>query len=189
MASSHSSAGATSMRSVRKVFEPLAIGAPRPYLGVALEARADDPFRAAAHREGAGEGRRTRGPGRRRARQSRGRDPDRIQGRRARRLHRHGEGDRLWLDGPVGAGQCAELALVPRRHDPARGRGRRQARRRDDPQGRGRLGHPFRRPVPGAARGAARAEEADPRPRDPRDAAGRQQRRGDRRRLAPHARA
>ena len=49
----------------------------------------------------------------------------------ARRPDRDGESDRFRLDRLVGAGQRAEFALVYRRHDPARRRDRRQARRRD----------------------------------------------------------
>ena len=85
------------------------------------------------------------------------------------------------------AAEGAELALVSRRHDAAHGRDWRQARGRDGPESRGRLGHPFRRPVSGAARGAARAQKADPRPRDPRDRAGRQQCRFDRGDVSAHA--
>ena len=66
-------------------------------------------------------------------------------------------------------------------------RGRRQARRDHDPQGRGARGHPLRRPPARPARGEGRARPADPRPRHPRDGARRGQRRGDLRRLAAHA--
>jgi hypothetical protein len=49
-----------------------------------------------------------------------------------------------------------------------------QARRDHDPQGRGALGHPLRRPAPGPARGAPRLTKPDPHPRAPRDGPGRQ---------------
>ena len=53
------------------------------------------------------------------------------------------------------------------------------------PEGRGRLGHPLRRPPARPARGEGRARAADPRARDPRDRAGRRQPRGDRDRVSP----
>ncbi len=77
--------------------------------------------------------------------------------------------------------------VVPRRHAHDRRRSRIQARRDHDPEGRGALGHPFRRPIIGAARGEARPEAPDPDSRDSRDRARRRERRGDRRRLAAHA--
>ena len=61
-------------------------------------------------------------------------------------------------------------------------RDRRQARRDDDPQGRGAVGHPLRRPAARPARGEGRARAADPDPRDPRDRPRRRQPRGDRHR-------
>ena len=67
-------------------------------------------------------------------------------------------------------------------------RDRRQARRHHAAQGRGRVGHPLSRPAAGAARGQACRQEADPDPRHPGNRAGRQQRGGDRRGLAAHAR-
>ena len=56
------------------------------------------------------------------------------------------------------------------------------------PKVEGAVGHPLSRPVAGAARSAPRDQEADPDPRHPGNRAGRQQCRGDRRRLAAHAR-
>ena len=89
--------------------------------------------------------------------------------------------------GPVGARQCAQFAVVSRRHDAARRRNRRQAGCRDGSQDRGRLGHSFHRSISRLARGALWPQETDPRPRHPRDRAGRQSGRGDRRGLAAHA--
>ena len=63
----------------------------------------------------------------------------------------------------------------------------RRARRRDGPEGRGAVGHPLRRPAARAVGGARGAGAPDPRPRDPRDRAGRGERRGDRERVAAHA--
>ena len=57
------------------------------------------------------------------------------------------------------------------------------------PEGRGRRGHPLRRPAARPARGQGRPDAADPRPRDPRDRPRRGQRRGDLRRLARACRA
>jgi len=39
------------MKAPRKFFEPLAIGAPRPYFELPAAARAHDPFRSAAQRK------------------------------------------------------------------------------------------------------------------------------------------
>ena len=69
-----------------------------------------------------------------------------------------------------------------------RRRGRQQARRRHAAQGRRRLGHPLSRPTARAARGEARRRKADPDPRHPGDRGRRQQCRGDRGRVAAHAR-
>ena len=80
----------------------------------------------------------------------------------------------------VDARQQPRVAVGARRHHDARHRDRRQARRDDDPQGRGAVGHPLRRPAARAARGEGRARAADPRPRDPRDRPRRRQPRGDR---------
>ena len=97
----------------------------------AVAARAHDPFRAAAHREGARQGRRARW-----ARSTSCSAISRTRSRsKSKTAAREGfiamaQGDRLRLDGPVGARQRAELALVSRRHDAARRRDRRQARRR-----------------------------------------------------------
>ena len=55
------------------------------------------------------------------------------------------------------------------------------------PKVEGAVGHPLRRPPAGPARGQGRARAADPGPRHPRDGAGRDQRRGDRRRQPAHA--
>ena len=90
-------------------------------------------------------------------------------------------------DRALDAGQLAREPLGARRPDHARHRDRRQARRDHGPQGRGRLGHPLRRPPARPARGEGRARAADPRPRDPRDLARRRQPRGDRDREPAHA--
>ena len=75
---------------------PRAMKLPRQFLSAARDrragaaaraagaARAHDPFRAAAHRKGARQGAGAGAPGRRRARQSRGRDSGRRQGGGAR---------------------------------------------------------------------------------------------------------
>ena len=83
--------------------------------------------------------------------------PGRPQGGRAR-----GARPRRQRDGPrrhaaVDAGQQPRVAVGARRHHHARDRDRPQARRDDDPQGRGAVGHPLRRPAARAARGEGRA--------------------------------
>ena len=67
-------------------------------------------------------------------------------------------------------------------------RGRRQARRHHAAQGRGTVGHPLSRPAARPARSPPPGAKADPDPRHPGDRRGRQERRGDRRRLPAHAR-
>ena len=98
-----------------------------------------------------------------------------VQRRPERRLRRHAA---------VDARQQPRLAVGARRPAAARRRDRRQARRDHGPEGRGRLGHPLRRPPARPARGQIRRPETDPRARDPRDGARRREPRGDRRRLA-----
>jgi citrate lyase beta subunit len=61
----------------------------------------------------------------------------------------------LGLTPAVDPGQQPRLALGPRRPHHARHRDRRQARRHHDPEGRGRRGHPLRRPAARPARGRA----------------------------------
>ncbi|CAA9498043.1 MAG: Malyl-CoA lyase, partial [uncultured Solirubrobacteraceae bacterium] len=125
--------------------------------------------------------------GRHPPRQPRGRDPRRPQGRRPRRPAPGGSRGRSRRHGAVDARQRPGVPLDPQRAHDARHGDRRQARRRDDPQGRGCRGHPLRRPPPRPARGPRRRPAADPRPRDPRDGARRRQRGGDRLRLPAHA--
>ena len=91
-----------------------------------------------------------------------------------------GEGVRLRPDLALDPGQLAREPLGPRRPDDPGHRDRRPARGRDGAEGRGRLGHRLRRPPPRPARGEGQARAADPDPRDPRDRAGRRQRRGNR---------
>ena len=75
-----------------------------------------------------------------------------------------------------------ESPWVAGRPDPAGHRDRRQAFGRDGAQGRGRLGHPLRRPAARAAGGEGGPGPADPRARDPRDRDGRGEPGGDRHR-------
>ena len=88
----------------------------------------------------------------------------------------HGAG----RDPAVDARQQPRVAVGARRHHDAGDRDRPQARRDDDPEGRGPLGHPLRRSAARPARGARRPRAADPDPRDPRDRPRRRQPRGDR---------
>ena len=90
------------------------------------------------------------------------------------------QGDRLRRDRALDPRQLAREPLGARRPDHPRDRDRRQARRDHGAEGRGRLGHPLRRPPARPARGEGEARAADPRPRDPRDLARRRQPRGDR---------
>ncbi len=163
---------------------------PRSLPRAAGPAGADDPLRAAAQRQGPGPGAGTGDPGRRGARQPRGRGPGRPEARRPQGLHRHGAGDRLRRrrHRPVDAHQRPQQPVDPRRPVRDRHRGRRPARRRDGAEGRGALGHPLRRPAPRPARGAGGGDEADPGPRHPGDRRGGRQRRRHRVRLAADAR-
>ena len=77
-------------------------------------------------------------------------------------LIRVGREMELGRHGAVDARERARLALLPRRHHPARGRDRRQARGHHDPQGRGPLGHPLRRSPARPAGGQGGAGPADP---------------------------
>ena len=83
--------------------------------------------------------------------------------------------------------QLAREPVGARRPDPPRHRDRRQALGGHGAEGRGRLGHPLRRPPAGPARGQGGARPADPRPRDPRDRPRRGEPRGDRHRQPAHA--
>ena len=177
------------MRNPRDFFKPLAIGAPEPLARDPVHAVADDPLlRLLATRRWSPRLPDIAPQGRHPARQPRGRDPGRPQGGRARRAW-SGSAARstsaqtpLWtrvnsLESPwvlddltqlvTEIGDRLDVIMVPKVE--------------------GAVGHPLRRPAAGPARGARRARAADPRPRDPRDRAGRGQRRGDRRRLAAHA--
>ena len=175
------------MRNPRDFFQPLAIGAPEPLREIPVKPSRMIHFldfsnekmveKAAGHR------REDRHP----ARQPRGRDPGRPQGGRPPGPDQGGEGVRLRLDLALDPGQLAREPLGARRPDDAGHRDRRQARGRDGPQGRGRLGHPLRRPPARPARGEGGARAPDPDPRHPRDRAGRRQPRGDRRRQPAHA--
>ena len=145
------------MKLPRQFYQPLAIGAPAPLreLPVRLErmihfvpphvekVTAKVPELAAA--------------GRRRARQSRRRDPGRRQGGGARGLHRHGQG--ASTSAPPACGRGSTRSTRPGRSTTSReivGRDRQQARRHHAAEGRGRLGHPLPRPAAGAARSQAR---------------------------------
>ena len=128
-------------------------------------------------------------PGRRRARQSRRRHSGRRQGSGARGLHRHGAracdfGETgLWtrinaLNSPWVLDDITEIvAAVGDKLDVIM-----------LPKVEGAVGHPLSRPAAGPARSQARRQQADPDPRHSRDRRGRQQCRGDRDRLAAHAR-
>ena len=124
------------MKAPRKFFEPLAIGAPRPYRELPSRLERMIHF-VPPHNEKV----------RAKAASLRGQVdvvlgnledaiPIEAKDGGARRLHRHGAGDRFRLDRPMGARQCAEFAVVPRRHDADRRRDRRQARRRHAAEGR-----------------------------------------------------
>ena len=102
-----------------------------------------------------GQGAGHRGEGRHPARQPRGRRPGRQQGGRARGPGHGRQGDRLRRHAALDARQLARVAVGPRRPHAAGHRDRRQARRDHGPQGRGRLGHPLRRPPARPARGAS----------------------------------
>ena len=90
-------------------------------------------------------------------------------------------------DPAVDPGQRPRQPVGARRPDHPRLGDRRQARRGDGAEGPGRRGHRVRRPVARPARGQGRSRPADPRARDPRDGPRCRERRGDLRRLAPHA--
>ena len=145
-----------------------------------VQALADDPFPRLLEREDGGQGARYRADRRHPARQPRGRGAGRPQGGRASgaRPRRQGHGARRHP--AVDTRQQPRVAVGTRGHHHARHRDRPQARRDDDPEGRGPVGHPLRRPAARPAGGARRPGAADPDPRDPRDRAGRGQPRGDR---------
>ena len=98
----------------------------------------------------------------------------------ARRIGPRRPRDRPRRHPAVDARQQPRVAVGTRRSDHAGDRDRRHARRDHDPEGRGSVGHPLRRPPAGAARGQGGTRAPDPRPRDPRDRPRRDQRRGDR---------
>ena len=183
-----SAEGAHPLRNPRDFVKPLAIGAPDPLLEIPVKPSRMIHFFDPSNEKMAAKVPDIAQAGRHPARQPRGRRSRSTTRRpRARGLVRVGKeidlGDTaLWtrvnsLDSP----------WVPRRHHHARHRDRRQARGDHGPQGRGRLGHPLRRPPARPARGEGRARAPDPGPRDPRDRARRRQPRGDRRRQPAHA--
>ena len=90
-------------------------------------------------------------------------------------------------DPAVDPRQRPRLAVGSRRPHHADHRDRRRARRRHGAEGRGRRGHPLRRPAAGPARGEGRAGQAADGPRDPRDRPRDGQRRGDLRGLPADA--
>src|SRR6476661_7294427 len=78
------------------------------------QAGTHDPLRPAAHREGTRQGAGADRAGRRGAWQPRGCDSGRCQDRGARRIHRHGPGQRLWGDRPVDTRQRAQFTMASR---------------------------------------------------------------------------
>ena len=175
------------MRNPRDFAKPLAVGAPDPVLEIPFRPSRMIHFFDSSQREDGGEGAGHRQAGRHPARQPRGRGPGRPQGGRPRGPREGRPGDRPRRHAAVDARQQPREPVGARRPHAARRRDRRQARRDHGPEGRGRLGHPLRRPPARPARGQIRRREADPRPRDPRDGARRREPRGDRRRLPAHA--
>ena len=142
-------------------------------------------------REDGGQGPDIVAHGRRPARQPRGRRPGRPQGGRPRRAGRGRQGTSTSarhpaagpgstrLDSPWVLDDLTTLVTeVGDRLDVDHG-----------PEGRGRRGHPLRRPAARPARGQGRPHPADPRPRHPRDGPRRGQRRGDLPAPAPACRA
>ena len=176
------------MRNPRDFFKPLAIGAPDPAAEIPLRPSRMIHFLDFSNEKMVAKARRHRDEDRHPARQPRGRDPGRPQGGRARRAHPGRARDGPRLDGAVDARQRARVALGARRHHPARRARSATASTVDHgPQGRGPVGHPLRRSPARPARGQGRARAPDPRPRHPRDVAGRDQPRGHRDRQPAHA--
>ena len=144
------------MRSPRDFFKPLALGAPDAGARDSDQAVADDPLlrsvsnpkMAAKVPELAQQADILLGnledaiPADKKIAAREGLVTDRPRGR----LRRHAALD---------ARQQPRQAVVPRRHHAARRRDRQPARGDHDPQGRGAVGHPLRRPPAGAARGAS----------------------------------
>ena len=145
-----------------------------------VQALADDPFPRLLQREDGRQGARHRADRRHPARQPRGRGAGRPQGGGSGRPRPRRQGHGARRHPAVDAGQQPRVAVGARRHHHGRDRNRPQARRDDDPEGRGPMGHPLRRPAARAAGGPRAPGAADPDPRDPRDGVGRGQPRGDR---------
>ena len=144
------------MRSPKDFFRPLAVGAPEPVREIPFRPSRMIHFFPGSNAEDGRQGPRHRPHGRHPPRQPRGRragQPTRRppapgwsrSARRRRRRHP-----------ALDPRQLARLAVGPRRPRHRRHRGRRQARRHHDPEGRGRRGHPLRRPPPRPARGQGR---------------------------------
>ncbi len=103
-------------------------------------------------------------------------------------LRLDGAGVRLRQHGPVDAHQLPELAVDARRCHRDRGRCRQQARCHHAAQGRGAVGHPLSGSAAGPARSQAQGHQADPHPRHSGNRRGREERRGHRCCVTPHAR-
>ena len=176
------------MRNPRDFFKPLAIGAPDPATRDPVPALADDPLPRRLEREDGGEGARHGQAGRHPARQPRGRDPGRPQGRRARGPDPRRRRRSTSATPSSGRASTASTApgcsttspqLVTEIGD--------KLERDHGPEGRGAVGHPLRGP-------AARAARGEGRPKKPllvhailETSLGRREPRGDRDRQPAHA--
>ena len=176
------------MRNPKDFFRPLAVGAPEPAPGDPVPAVADDPLLPAVEPEDGGQGPRHRADRRHPPRQPRGRRAGRRQGGRPRRAGRGRPGTvdfgdtQLWtrvnsLDSPWGlddlvtavteVGDTLDVIMIPK------------------VEGAEDIHYVDR--LLAQLEAKAGLDPADPGARHPRDGPRRRQRRGDLRRLAPHA--
>ena len=148
------------MRNPRDFGKPLAVGAPDPLLEIPVQPSRMIHFFDFSNEKMVGEGPRHRQAGGHPARQPRGRGPRRPQGGRARGPREGRPRDRTSATRSCGRASTPRQPVGPRRPDDARRRDRRQARRDHGPEGRGRLGHPLRRPPARPAGGASTASRS-----------------------------